>query len=85
MGTKKEEIMARPGITTYHKCKCGELVIVPKGESVTCKCEKVFGVQASESSVFKTPYIGKNPWTRTTKIEFSETTMDQDIADRNKR
>ena len=31
------------------------------------------------------PYLGKNPWARTTKIEFNQTTMDKDIAKRNKR
>ena len=40
----------------------------------------------SKPSSSKGFYIGgKNSWARTTKVEFSQTTIDQDIADRNKR
>ena len=42
-------------------------------------------VEFTPSSKNEGIYIGKNPWARTTKVEFSQTTMDQDIAERNKR
>ena len=43
-------------------------------------------VEFNPSSKNEGIYIGgKNPWARTTKVEFSQTTMDQDISDRNKR
>ena len=67
--------MARQGITTYHYCRCGETVKVPKGESVECKCKKVFGAKPKASHHINM----RTTWSGTTKIEFSTTTMDESI------
>jgi len=43
-------------------------------------------VEFHPSSNNESIYIGgKNPWARTTKVEFNQTTMEKDIANRNKR
>ena len=62
-------------------CQCGVRTEVPKGEAKQCKCGKVFGTNSKISN-----YINmRNSWSGQTKVEFSQTTIDQDIADRNKR
>ena len=62
-------------------CQCGVRTEVPKGEAKQCKCGKVFGTNSKISN-----YINmRNTWSGQTKVEFSQTTIDQDIADRNKR
>lgn len=73
--------MARPGVTSYYYCGCGERVKVPKGESVECKCKKVFGAKSQSSLQINM----RNTWSGTTKVEFSQTTMDEDIKARNRR
>jgi|TARA_Y100000593_G_scaffold68129_1_gene125206 hypothetical protein len=46
-----------------------------------CKCGKLFGTSGNISD-----YINmRKTWSGQTKVEFSQTTIDQDIADRNKR
>ena len=42
-----------------------------KGELVEIK-KKTFNPR-------KTPYIGKNPWARTTKVEFNTTTVEESM------
>ena len=73
--------MVRPGITTYRKCACVEQVKIPKGETVTCKCKKVFGEQSREPFQINM----RKTWSGTSKIEFNTTTMDKDIAKRMKK
>ena len=62
-------------------CQCGEKTEVQTGEAKQCKCGKVFGTSGKISD-----YINmRNTRSGQTKVEFSQTTIDQDIADRNKR
>ena len=62
-------------------CECGTRTEVPKEEVKQCKCGKVFGVSGNISD-----YINmRNTWSGQTKVEFSQTTIDQDIAERNRR
>ena len=68
-------------ITFYRKCG-------GKGESESrdkiCKCnkcDKVFGLRGKISDHINM----RTTWSGQTQVEFSQTTMDKDIADRNAR
>ena len=62
-------------------CQCGEKTEIQKGEAKQCKCGKVFGKSDKISN-----YINmRTTWSGQTKVEFSQTTIDQDIKDRNSR
>ena len=62
-------------------CKCGVKTEVQKGEAKQCGCGKVFGASGKISD-----YINmRTTWSGQTKVEFSQTTIDKDIADRNAR
>ena len=62
-------------------CKCGGKVEISKGEIKECDCGKKFGTSGLISD-----YINmRNTWSGTTKVEFSQTTIDEDIAQRNRR
>ena len=66
---------------TYFCEECEKLVDVNMKKLPACKCGKIFGVSGNISD-----YINmRNTWSGQTKVEFSQTTMDQDIADRNAR
>jgi len=60
-------------------CKCGEKAEVANGNTKQCECGKVFGSGAKISDHINM----RTTWSGTTKIEFSETTMDEDIKKRN--
>ena len=63
-------------------CQCGKKTEIQKGEAKQCKCGKVFGVRSDKIS----DYINmRTTWSGQTKVEFSQTTIDQDIKDRNSR
>ena len=62
-------------------CKCGTRTEVPKEEVKQCKCGKVFGSGAKISDGINM----RNTWSGTTKVEFSQTTIDEDIKQRNAR
>ena len=62
-------------------CQCGVRTIVPKGVVEQCECGKVFGTSGKISD-----YINmRNTWSGTTKVELSQTTIDNDIKQRNSR
>ena len=65
---------------TYY-CQCGIATEVPKDEVKQCDCGKVFGSGAKISDNINM----RKTWSGTTKVELSQTTIDQDIADRNAR
>ena len=64
-------------------CECGTRIEVPKGKSEKCDCGKVFG----NGSNFKTSnHVNmRTTWSGQTKVEFNQTTMDEDIKQRNAR
>ena len=62
-------------------CKCGVRTEVLNGEVKQCDCGKVFGSGAKISDNINM----RKTWSGTTKVELSQTTIDQDIADRNAR
>jgi hypothetical protein len=68
-------------IITYYCDECKKCVDFERHATPLCKCGKLFGVKGNISD-----YINmRKTWSGQTKIEFSTTTIDQDIADRNKR
>ena len=62
-------------------CECGVRTEVPVNEIKQCKCGKVFGTSGKVSDHINM----RTTWSVTTKVEFNQTTIDQDIADRNAR
>jgi len=65
----------------YYCSKCSEKTEVPKNVVKQCKCGNVFGTTGKVSD-----YINmRNTLSGTTKMEFTQTTMDADIAERNRR
>ena len=65
---------------TYY-CICGGRVKEVPGKISECKCGKVFGIKGKVSDHINM----RNTWSGQTQVEFSQTTMDKDIADPNKR
>ena len=66
---------------TYY-CNCGERIEIIKHVVKQCKCGKMFGTSDTKVS----DHINmRTTWSGQTKVEFSQTTIDQDIADRNAR
>ena len=69
------------GIRTYYCENCKECKDFDKKDIPQCECGKVFGVRQGISD-----YINmRKTWSGQTKVEFTQTTMDKDIANRNKR
>ena len=68
-------------IITYYCDDCKKCVDFERHATPLCKCGKLFGVKGNISD-----YINmRKTWSGQTKVEFSTTTIDQDIANRNKR
>ena len=66
---------------TYYCEDCEKCVDIDMKKLPECKCGKIFGVSGNISD-----YINmRNTWSGQTKVEFSQTTMDEDIAQRNRR
>ena len=62
-------------------CQCGMRTEVPTNEIKQCKCGKIFGSTYKASN-----YINmRTTWSGQTKVEFSQTTIDEDIKQRNLR
>ena len=66
---------------TYY-CKCGSKVEVIKNVVGECKCGKLFGVGNSKVS---NGINMRKTWSGQTKVEFSQTTIDEDIKQRNSK
>ena len=62
-------------------CKCGIRTEVQNGEVKQCNCGKVFGSGAKISDRINM----RTTWSGQTKVEFSQKTIDEDIAERNSR
>ena len=69
------------GTRTYYCESCKECVTFNKNDTPECECGKVFGVTGKLSD-----YINmRKTWSGQTQIEFSQTTIDKDIEQRNNR
>ena len=62
-------------------CECGGKTEVPQKKIVQCECGKVFGSMSNVSDSINM----RKTWSGTTKVEFSQTTIDEDIKQRNSR
>ena len=71
------------GIRTYYCEKCKKCVDFQRKDIPACKCGKLFGVKGNISDY--NINMRNNKWSSQTKIEFSQTTIEQDIKDRNNR
>ena len=65
----------------YYCSNCGGNTEVVPGKVTECKCGKIFGATGKVSDHINM----RTTWSGTTKVEFNQTTIDQDIADRNSR
>ena len=66
---------------TFYCKSCEKCVTFNAKELPECKCGKIFGATGNISD-----YINmRKTWSGQTKVEFSQTTIDEDIKQRNKR
>ena len=65
---------------TYY-CICGNKSESVPGKIAKCECGKIFGGTGKISNHINM----RNTWSGTTQVEFSQTTIDKDIAERNAR
>ena len=66
---------------TYWCDICKKCIDIDMKVSFECKCGKVFGNNFKTSNHVNM----RTTWSGQTKVEFSQTTMDKDIAERNSR
>jgi len=62
-------------------CQCGVRTEVLRDEIKGCECGKLFGTSGKVSDRINM----RTTWSGQTKVEFSQTTMDEDIKERNAR
>ena len=65
----------------YYCSDCGGSAEVVPDKITKCKCGKIFGATGKVSDHINM----RTTWSGQTQVEFSQTTMDKDIADRNAR
>ena len=65
----------------YYCSDCGGNAEVIPGKVTKCKCGKIFGAKGKISNHINM----RTTWSGQTKVEFSQTTMDKDIGERNAR
>ena len=70
------------GTKTYYCKQCKKCVDFKKNDIPECKCGRIFGVTGNISDSIN---MRRNKWSSQTKVEFSQTTIEQDIKDRNSR
>ena len=67
---------------TYYCDKCKNTIEFQKNEDYICKCGYMFGAKFNNT---KNHINMRTTWSGQTQVEFSQTTIDQDIAERNAR
>ena len=65
----------------YYCSDCGGNAEVILGKVTKCKCGKIFGAKGKVSDHINM----RTTWSGQTQVEFSQTTIDKDIAERNAR
>ena len=69
---------------TYYCHKCNKTVEFKNGDDEICQCGHIFGGARNDAT--RDPGINmRNTWSGQTQVEFRQTTMDEDIAERNVR
>lgn len=67
---------------TYYCDDCSKTVEFSMNENHICKCGYMFGARFNNTK----DYVNmRTTWSGQTQVEFSQKTMDQDIAERNAR
>ena len=66
---------------TYYCKSCIECIDFKANDDHICKCGYVFGVSINISDGINM----RKTWSGQTQVEFSQTTIDEDIAQRNNR
>ena len=66
---------------TYYCNSCRKCIDFKANDDYICKCGHIFGKVANISDGINM----RKTWSGQTQVEFSQTTIDQDIADRNRR
>ena len=66
----------------YYCDDCEKTVEFKSGEDYTCKCGYMFDLKLNNT---KDHVNMRTTWSGQTQVEFSQTTIDQDIAERNAR
>ena len=67
---------------TYYCNDCLKTIEFQNDENHICKCGHVFGAKLNNT---KDHVNMRTTWSGQTQVEFSQKTMDQDIAERNAR
>jgi hypothetical protein len=67
---------------TYYCNDCKDTIEFKNGENEICKCGRIFGRIFNNT---KDHVNMRTTWSGQTQVEFSQTTMDKDIAERNAR
>ena len=70
---------------TYYCNDCKKTIEFKGNEDYTCECGRMFGIRRNDTTRDPCINMRNNAWTKTTQVEFSQTTMDQDISERNAR
>jgi len=66
----------------YYCNDCKNTIEFKNGDNEICKCGYMFGAKINDTR--RDPSINmRNTWSGQTQVEFRQTTMDQDIAERN--
>jgi hypothetical protein len=69
---------------TYYCNDCKKTIEFNNGDDEICKCGNIFGTRINDTR--KDRHINmRNTWSGQTQVEFSQTTIDQDIAERNSK
>ena len=69
---------------TYYCNNCKSTIDFKAGEEHVCTCGHIFGARRHDTT--RDPHINmRNTPSGQTKMEFNQTTMEQDIAERNAR
>jgi len=66
---------------TYYCNSCKECIDFKANDDHICKCGYIFGKTVN----IKNGINMRTTWSGQTQVEFSQTTIDDDIADRNRR
>ena len=66
---------------TYYCNSCKQCIDFKPNDEHICKCGYIFG----KTVIISDGINMRKTWSGQTQVEFSQTTIDQDIADRNRR
>ena len=68
---------------TYYSDDCRKTIEFKSSENYICKCGYVFGAKINDALRDPSINMRNSSFSGQTQVEFSQTTIDQDIAERN--